>query len=345
VKLVRAGNSISAYISANGGTWTPVATTTLNTGAAVFIGLAVTSHANGTLCGTSFDNVVVSGSSGNIPPTVTMTSPAEGATAVAPATIAVGATASDSDGIDHVEFYQGSTLIGTSTNGQGNGSVPYTATWSGVTAGPYTLTAKAFDTLGAISVSGPVHITVNNASNGVPAPWSTQDIGAATPIGNANGDGSSFTVQGAGDDIWNSADAFRFVYQTLTGDGQIIARVASIQNTSAWAKAGVMIREDLTVGARHASLLVSPTSGAAFEWRAQPGSTTSYIAASGSAPQWVKLVRSGVTISAYLSPDGVTWTSVGNTTLNTGLTIYVGLAVTSHQNGVLCSAAFDNVGF
>jgi hypothetical protein len=95
----------------------------------------------------------------------------------------------------------------------------------------------------------------------------------------------------------------------------------------------------------HASLLVSPTSGAAFEWRAQPGSTTSYIAASGSAPQWVKLVRSGVTISAYLSPDGVTWTSVGNTTLNTGLTIYVGLAVTSHQNGVLCSAAFDNVGF
>jgi len=155
----------------------------------------------------------------------------------------------------------------------------------------------------------------------------------------------SFTVRGSGDDIWGGADSFRFVFQQLTGDGQIVARVASIQNTNAWAKAGIMIREDLTASARHAALLVSPTSGVAFESRGQPASATSYIATSGSAPVWVKLTRAGVTINAYVSADGMTWTSVGTTTLNTATTIYIGLAVTSHQNGVLCTATFDNVGF
>ena len=68
-------------------------------------------------------------------------------------------------------------------------------------------------------------------------------------------DGSSFSVQGAGADIWGTADAFQFVYQPLTGDGQIVARVASVQNTAPWAEAGVMIRDTLTPGSRHAALL------------------------------------------------------------------------------------------
>jgi regulation of enolase protein 1 (concanavalin A-like superfamily) len=345
VKLVRSGSSITGYTSTTGGTWTLVATTTLSTAATVYVGLAVTSHANGILCSAGFDNVAVSSSGGNAPPTVTMTTPAEGATAVAPATIALGATAIDSNGIDHVEFYQGSTLIGSSTNGRGDGSQAYTATWSNVGAGTYTLTAKAFDTLGATTTSGPVHITVSNAAGGVPPPWATQDIGAVSPAGSATGDGVAFTVQGAGDDIWNGADAFRFVYEPLTGDGHIIARVTSVQNTNGWAKAGVMIREDLSASARQASVIVSPGNGVAFEWRAAPGSASSYVGASGSAPQWLKLVRTGTTISAYVSPDGSTWTPVGTTTLNTGSTVYIGLAVTSHANGVLCTATFDSVGF
>ena len=50
----------------------------------------------------------------------------------------------------------------------------------------------------------------------------------------------TYSVTGAGADIWGTADAFRFVYQPLSGDGQIVARVATVQNTNAWVKAGVI---------------------------------------------------------------------------------------------------------
>ena len=62
--------------------------------------------------------------------------------------------------------------------------------------------------------------------------------------------GGTFTVNGGGVDIWGTSDQFRFVYQQLTGNGEIIARVTSLTNTDPWAKAGVMVREDLTANAR-----------------------------------------------------------------------------------------------
>ena len=64
-------------------------------------------------------------------------------------------------------------------------------------------------------------------------------------------------------------DAFHFVYQSLTGDGTIIARMASITNTNSWAKAGVMIRENLDANARHAMVVVTPRSGVAFQRRSE----------------------------------------------------------------------------
>jgi hypothetical protein len=72
---------------------------------------------------------------------------------VAPATIALSATASASAGIKRVEFYQGTTLIATSAST----SNPYTASWANVGAGSATLTAKAYDNLNGSTVSAPVH--------------------------------------------------------------------------------------------------------------------------------------------------------------------------------------------
>ena len=92
----------------------------------------------------------------NNPPTVTLTAPANGATFIAPATISLTATAADSDGtISKVEFYNGATLLGTST------AAPYTYSWGSVSAGSYTLTAKAYDNLNAATTSTAVSVTVN----------------------------------------------------------------------------------------------------------------------------------------------------------------------------------------
>jgi hypothetical protein len=149
-------------------------------------------------------------------------------------------------------------------------------------------------------------------------------------------------------DIWNTADEFRYVFKRLTGDGSIIARVDSITNTNVWAKGGVMIRETLEPGARHAMVVVTPASGVAFQRRlttddVSVGTTEAGIVA----PHWVKLTRTGDTLTAQHSADGVTWTDVvGGATSDTvvmGGTIYVGLALTSHAANVACTAVFSEV--
>ena len=100
----------------------------------------------------------------NTAPTVSVTSPVEGATFIAPATITVTANASDSDGtIAQVDFCAGTTLIGATT------TAPYTVTWNNVAAGSYTLTAAATDNLGATTSSAAVHITVNGPPPPTPA--------------------------------------------------------------------------------------------------------------------------------------------------------------------------------
>lgn len=98
------------------------------------------------------------------PPNVALTSPSAGSAFTAPATITVNASATSSTGtISKVEFFSGSTLIGTDT------SAPYSATWSGVAAGSYSLSAVATDNAGASTRSAAVSITVAAAPS-APAP-------------------------------------------------------------------------------------------------------------------------------------------------------------------------------
>jgi hypothetical protein len=98
------------------------------------------------------------GGTGNQPPTVSLTSPADGATFTAPATVTLTASAGDADGtVQKVDFYAGSTLVGTSS------SAPYSFAWSAVAAGTYTLKAVATDNAGAQTSSATVSITVNAA--------------------------------------------------------------------------------------------------------------------------------------------------------------------------------------
>ena len=99
------------------------------------------------------------GAPGNVLPTVSITSPANGASFSAPATITIGATAADADGsVSQVDFYRGTTLLGTDFTS------PYSYTWSSVAAGNYSLTAKATDNAGGTQTSTAVSITVTGTA-------------------------------------------------------------------------------------------------------------------------------------------------------------------------------------
>lgn len=97
-----------------------------------------------------------SGGTTNIPPSVSITSPANNAQFTTPVSVTINANASDVDGtITKVEFYNGTTLLGTVT------TAPYTFVWSNVMMGNYIVTAKATDNKGAVTTSTAVNITVN----------------------------------------------------------------------------------------------------------------------------------------------------------------------------------------
>jgi len=176
------------------------------------------------------------------------------------------------------------------------------------------------------------------------SPWLHQDIGSVGLPGTAGLAGATFTIAASGADIWDTADAFHFVYQPLTGNGEITARVGSVQNTDLWAKAGVMIRETLAAGSRHALVVVTPGHGTDFERRiATGGVTTHTFGPVVAAPYWVRLVRQGNSFSAYASANGTAWTLIGSDTIAMAASVYVGLPVTAHNNAVLTTATLDGV--
>ena len=220
---------------------------------------------------------------------------------------------------------------------------------SGLQAGTtyyWKVVSRTMANLTATSATGTFSTGGSSSGSGgtLPSGWSTADIGSVGAAGSASESSGTFTVKGSGADIWNSADEFRFAYKTLTGDGSIVARVGSITNQNAWSKAGVMMRETLSAGSKHASMFVSASKGLAFQRRTSTnGTSTSTPGAASAAPYWVKVTRSGATFSAYQSADGSNWTLIGSATMNMTATIYVGLAVTSHADGAIATGTFTNV--
>jgi len=186
--------------------------------------------------------------------------------------------------------------------------------------------------------------TPGGGGGGLPAPWLQQDIGSPGLSGSATYSGSAFTINASGTDIEGGSDQFRYVYESLSGDGSIIARVASLENTNSWAKGGVMIRESLAANSKQAMMVLTPGNGLAFQRRVTSGGSTENTGGPWvAAPYWVKLVRSGSTFTGYASSDGTSWTQVGSATISMASAVYIGLALTAHNNSTVCTAVIDSV--
>jgi regulation of enolase protein 1 (concanavalin A-like superfamily) len=136
-----------------------------------------------------------------------------------------------------------------------------------------------------------------------------------------------------------------FSYQPLSGDGQLIARVARVEKTYRWVKAAVMIRQTLNANSAYALMLVSVAAGSAFQYRTGTGVSAAGTSGAGAtAPYWVKITRTGNSIAGYQSSDGSTWQLVGTVTIAMESSVEIGLGVTSHDTTKSCMAVFDHVG-
>jgi hypothetical protein len=271
----------------------------------------------------------------NPPPTIALTAPVNGASYAAPAAIPLAAAVTaNGHTIAKVQFYNGATLLAEDS------SAPYTATWTNIGAGSYSLTARAVYDSGSAVSSAPANLTVT----GLPAPWQAADIGSVGVAGSATISGGLYAVAGAGQ-INGSADSFRFLYQTMSGDGKIDARVSSAQNTGKTGSVGVMIRESLTSGSEYAFMGISPDGTFRWQRRSNTGHTTaSTTSGAGTPPKaWARLVRTNGILYGYQSTNGITWTLVNSHSITMATNIYIGLAVASGTSAVLNSTTFTNV--
>jgi hypothetical protein len=180
--------------------------------------------------------------------------------------------------------------------------------------------------------------------------WTAVDIGSPAAAGSTvfNSSAGTYTVQGSGADIQGNSDQFHFAADNWSGDGTFTARVVDLTNTNPWAKAGLAVRASQN-GAGDINFLeaMTPGNGSTTQSRTTTNGSTGYSQTMGLvAPYWVRIVNSGTTYTAFISPDGNSWTQDGaSATLKLPTTFYVGLALTSHSDGVLATAHFDNVTF
>ena len=178
------------------------------------------------------------------------------------------------------------------------------------------------------------------AAGSLPAGWAHQDIGKGTSHRNvsyANVGSNTFVVSGNGSGVRGMADSFSFAYMSVTNDFAFTARV--LINGSV--NAGLMMRESLAANARALALTVGETGGREMKFRTRATTGGSMTTQTGNdysyTPVWLRLQRVGDVFTASQSSDGVTWFTIGTSTVKMAANYFVGLAV------VGSTATFDHV--
>jgi hypothetical protein len=166
--------------------------------------------------------------------------------------------------------------------------------------------------------------------------------------------GDAIGIAGSGADTYGSTNEYSAVYrQGAAADGSTATvEVTAQSNTNAWAKAGLMVRDDITgTGSSpgYAIVAVTPGHGYVVQWDSDGDGTLDSNSApsdtgTGTAvyPSWLKLVRAGDMVTGYYSTDNATWHPLATVTLpGTSATQDIGVFTTAHQSGALGEADFQ----
>jgi len=330
IKLARSGNVFTLYGSLDGLNWAQLGTSqTVSMAQNVYVGLAVSNRTTSALATATFDSVSVSSAA----------APAPVITAVSATTGSIGSQVVIS-GSGFGALQGGSAVLL-------NGAAVTINTWSGTSI---SITIPVGATSGPLLVSVAPSMNDSNAvrftvtSQPLPVSWLDQDVGSVGVAGSASYANGTFTVAGAGQGtFFTASDGFHFVYQPLSGDGTMVARVVSLQGSSA-AQAGIMIRETLDPGANHVFLFDYSSSSYLTERTATGANSTYQYLGSAALPYWIKLARSGNVFTLYGSLDGLNWAQLGaSQTVSMAQNVYLGLAVSNRTTSALATATFDSV--
>ena len=172
------------------------------------------------------------------------------------------------------------------------------------------------------------------------------DIGKVGVNGDAAYDSStdSFIIEASGGDIGHTHDAFHYVYREISGDFESVARIDSLVAEQDWAKTGLMIRESFLPDSPYFGIFMAKNVGVVHQNRVTYGGHSNWSKVDGiQDPFWVKVSRTGDVFRAYYSMNGSNWTLMNEATITLSETLLIGMALTSHEEGLLAYAEFSNL--
>ena len=187
------------------------------------------------------------------------------------------------------------------------------------------------------------------------------NIGNPALAGLSNSQGKGMSIKAGGADVWGVKDEFGFSYFEQTGDFDFAARIESLSAPHLYTKAGLMAREELTDNSRHIFFQVFPNNNARnknnggyeFQYRQTKGAEMKAIYPSkmDGAPEfpvnypntWIRLKRAGNDFTGYYSADGKEWKVFTTFTMDLSEKVYLGLALTSHNESESATAVFQNI--
>ncbi|HZV25227.1 MAG TPA: ABC transporter permease subunit [Acidothermaceae bacterium] len=200
--------------------------------------------------------------------------------------------------------------------------------------------------VGALLILGIGYLSAAGSSRSC-SPASGAANGPASGPASGGGCGSGTPTLGPGGEP--VTDSLSFVHQQLVGDGSVTARVTSLLErlpsdggggspqpvVEPWAKAGLIVRASTTQGSPYAAVMATATHGVRMQYNYTKDIAGSVTTVSPTSPQWLRLSRSGDTLTGYESVDGQSWTKIGVATLS-GLpaSVPVGLFVASPDHDV-----------
>jgi hypothetical protein len=284
-------------------------------------------------------------------PVVKVTTPTYNALFAEGGQMQIDVDATDTDGIAKVEFYKNAERIGEDTE------APYSMVVNDLAPGTYFISARAYDSKGNATQSTSMPVHMNGPEVG--APWHSVDIGNTPVEGSGSLDASGvLTVKGSGK-ITGKQDSFHYVYQPISGNASLVARLDSIALLDNNAISGLMIRDSLEPDAAQAMISASIVKAdrdenangdaddtyyaAYFSWRTNKGDTANTLNSSDypqeylpsqtdiQLPIWLKLERVDNIIAAFTSYDGAAWKEIARKSVAVGKDAYIGFAVDATQ--------------
>jgi len=162
------------------------------------------------------------------------------------------------------------------------------------------------------------------------------------PVGKMTYDDANdtYTVHGAGNEIWDPSDQFHFAYHKLNRDGSVTARIDSVEPIDDWTVAGLMIRDTTAPDSAYAAILITPENRVCMYYRSEAGGNTDSVETDPDAitlPHWIKLIRQGKTFKAQHSNDGKTWKDLKGS--SAGIEIEIEMDGVAHVGLAVCSEA------